>query len=216
MSFLSLKNLMAALALLVGVACALCVLVATPIVWQPLYPKVMGETMMQYEKGPLYLKDEKQISRALWSREGYAAVSERLVAYHLETKEIEHYEDVRNLLHGALALAVGIAILLVVLRKRIHWQRAWLGSFALALILAAANGIWMAIAWRHWFRTLHWWIFQDDSWILPDESYTLFLYQHAVWKVAGGGVVGGTLVTCLAGYAVACLIRLKDRRMNRK
>lgn len=165
---------------------------------------------MGYEHGSAYMDDALLISAGLWKNESYAELSEKLKAWVLNTKEQRHFEDVRRLLRRAMIVVASLVPVLFFLRKRIQWRTVWSYALLFYAVEAAIVGIWSAIAWRHMFRTFHWWIFQNDSWILPTGSYSLFLFQHSVWKMAGTYVFLAFLVILLIGFALSR--RAPDRK----
>ena len=71
--------------------------------------------------------------------------------------------------------------------------------------------IWGLVAWRHMFRTLHWWIFQDDSWILPKGCASLILFPYSVWQMVGAVVIV-TLFLCLGMLSVLQIIQFKKAK----
>lgn len=172
-------------ALLLGLVCGAVVIVSLPQVWRPLHAKVMEPHFQSYKDGALTeraLRDGGRISDALWTKEDYGAVSVRLELRKLNAQEVEHYSDVRAMLAKAVWLVLGFGLLGVVgcvLRGR---KRVFYWAMAVAWLLLAIGGVWAWVDWRGFFRTLHWWIFQDDSWILPDNSYSLGLYPYAMWQ----------------------------------
>lgn len=182
--------------------CMLCVLVTLPPVWHSIYRVTMGETLSRFEHGRLYLKDSALISDGLWSKESYGVIAGKLKGARIGEKEQKHFEDVRKLLRTALYLSVGLSMVLWMARKHIHWPTVWSHALFLFIGEALVSIIWIGISWRHMFRTLHWWIFQNDSWILPNKSYTLYLYPHAVWKALGTVVFSSLLVIILCGFGV--------------
>lgn len=181
----------------------LCVAISIPPVWDAAYRNTMETKLFAYPKGAEYLEDSRKISAGLWSGESYATINKGLKAYFLVPVEQKHYEDVRALLRRALVLSAVLLAILLFARKRVEWREVWTWAMALYLALAAAFSIWSVISFRHLFRTLHWWIFQDNSWIMPKGSYSLFLYPHAVWKVAGAFVIVGCFLSLLGGLLIS-------------
>jgi uncharacterized membrane protein len=162
----------------------------------------MAEKFSKFEKGHLYALDSTRISNALWSRESYENVARKLEGYVIGKKEQRHFEDVRKLLHKALGISLGLSLVLWMARKRIRWFTVWKMALIYLIAQAITSGIWVSISWRHMFRTLHWWVFQDDSWILPNKCYSLFLFPHAVWQLSGALVLTGMLMIILGGLVI--------------
>ena len=192
---------------------ALCVLISAPPVWNMAYRHTMAAKLMAYPKGAEYLEDSKRISEGRWSRDGYETINKSLKAYFLLPVEQKHYEDVRGLLHLALAVSLLLIAILWLAQKLVEWRGVWAWALGVYVALAATFGIWSMISFRHLFRTLHWWIFQDNSWIMPKGSYSLFLYPHAIWKVAVAFVMAGCFLSLLGGMVIARLQHV--RRQSR-
>lgn len=204
---------LAPLLLQICILCALCVLVSLPPVWHPIYRVTMAEKLSRFEKGHLYARDSAMISDGLWSEESYGAIAGKLKGYMLGEKEQRHFEDVRKLLRKTLGLAICLSLALWIARKRFHWPTVWKQALILFIGEAVVSGVWVSISWRHMFKTLHWWIFQNDSWILPNKCYSLFLYPHAVWQALGLIVFMGMLAVILGGYGVANLEKSGSKRI---
>jgi len=82
----------------------------------------------------------------------------------------------------------------------------------LLLLFALIAGVWGVYDWRNMFHTLHWWIFQNDSWKLPNRCYSLQLYPYPVWKKS----IMLIFVFCFGFYmlllSLAILIEWKRKR----
>lgn len=149
-------------------------IVASPAGWEMVYKAP--------EKMPVSAKEDGvTIAKHLWSERSYAEVSNELQGGRLNEREMKHYEDLQEkfrqvkilLWLGVPALALAFFWLRM---RRVLWCS--LTGYAL---LSTAVGIWAFTNWRHCFHTLHWWIFQDASWRLPMNSYSLKIYPYAVW-----------------------------------
>lgn len=185
------------------ILCALCVVVSLPPLWNIGYRDTMHSKLMSYPKGRLYMDDALRISDGLWQNKSYSTISSELKGYWFNSKEKHHYEDVRRLLRRALMISGTLLLLLLLLQSRIIWRTVW--SYALLWygVEAVIFGTWITISWNNMFKTLHWWIFQNDSWILPNRSYSLFLYPHPVWKMAGIFVFVSFLMILLLGFTLS-------------
>jgi uncharacterized membrane protein len=197
------NRILVPLLLLLAILCLLTVAMSVPMIWQPIYQATMRQELLSHPRGPQYVEDSALISGGLWTNESYQSISARLTGYHLNEKEQSHFEDVRDLLRLALVVSAALLLVLVLVRKRVHWRTAWAHALYFYVGFALLLGLWSAISWRHLFRTLHWWIFQDDSWILPKGSYGLFLYPHSVWKIAGIWLLAALPAILLAGFVIA-------------
>ncbi len=115
----------------------------------------------------------------------------------MNKKEIYHYGDVRSLL-GKARIVVGVCAGLVIVGFMwIGWRNVWKSAFASFVLLGIILGVWMLIDWHSLFKSLHWVIFLDDSWKLPNTSYSLALFPHSVWQMAGGVIGGMVLIPLL-------------------
>ena len=115
---------------------------------------------------------------------------------------MSHYEDVRHLLNTAKWSTVACLLVSCIGFVLVGWRKVWNAGIAWFLFLGMIAGVWMAIYWRGLFRALHWIIFQDDSWILPDRSYSLGLFPHKVWQMAGGLIAAYVFVLLILGLIV--------------
>lgn len=190
------------IALLIAVNLAATTVISIPALWKAIYPIGIEQRLDQFpdKKDTLY-EDAYRISDALWTQQTYAQISNQLTIKKLEAKEQKHFEDVRFLLKLAAAISLSLFTLLIYVRKKVHWLTTWRFTGIYLLVFGAIFGIWTAISWRHMFRTLHWWIFQNDSWILPENCYTLFLYPYSVWQTAAVFLSIITLITITSGIA---------------
>jgi len=128
----------------------------------------------------------------------------------MNEKEVYHYEDVRGLIQTAKWTTGGSLILALLGFYLVGWRKVWNSSIASFLVLGAIAGIWMAIYWRGLFRALHWVIFQDDSWILPSKSYSLGLFPHKVWQVAGGAIAAYILIILISGLILGQVTKKRE------
>jgi len=154
-------------------------LVASPPVWGLVYEAP--------ESAPIYAQqDAELIALNLWTEKSYEKVSDELKGGQLITKEVDHYEDLQVKFEQLVWLVILSAIFVVIVfcqqkksaSKVIGLSLAWL------LVIGLLGWGWSLYNWRQMFRTLHWWIFQDDSWILPWSSYSLKLFPYYVWKTS--------------------------------
>lgn len=174
-----------------AVLSATILIVSTPPVWAPIYQSVMNENLEK--KYPAFsdkvIEDAVTISDGLWSNKSYQEINQSLHFKVLKKKEMAHFEDVRSLLRLLIyPLSAGVLLLFIwsfILKNKIRWYL----SLIYCLSLCGSLSLWGLINWRHMFRTLHWWIFQNDSWILPKKSYSLTLYPYSVWQTAAVVVV---------------------------
>lgn len=195
------------LVLHVAILCALCVVVSLPPLWNIGYRDTMHSKLMSYPKGQLYMDDAVRISGGLWQNKSYSTIASELKGYRFNSKEQHHFEDVRRLLRKALTISGTLLLMLLLLRTRIFWRTVWSYALLWYAVEAVIFGIWITISWRNMFRTLHWWIFQNDSWILPNNSYSLFLYPYPVWKMAGIFVFVSFLLILLVGFTLSRLLQ---------
>ena len=192
---------------LVTLFSALILLISTPIVWEPLY-----QIAIPSETEEVYRSDAKLISQAFWNQSTYHEVNASLQGDQLSQREIDHFEDVRNLVHFFfIPLCAGLFLLVAwkcFTKRAIQWH----ASLVYFIILGGALATWGALAWRHMFRTLHWWIFQNDSWILSSKSYTLKLYPYSVWQTASIAVMGilFLLLSVLSVLSIRCLLKRRQ------
>ncbi len=155
--------------------------VSHPIVWEKVHRAAMGETLKE-----VHYEDASKITGGLWGEESYEGISGGLRFYRMNKKEVAHYEDVRSLL-GLSRVVLGVSFVVVVLGfALVGWRRVWGAAFASFVLFGVIAGVWMFIDWHSLFKALHWVIFMDDSWKLPNRSYSLYLFPHKVWQYAGG------------------------------
>jgi len=156
-------------------------LVSYPAVWEKVHRNAMGENLRE-----VHYADANKITGGLWTEQPYQEVSDGLRFLRMNEKEVAHYEDVRDLLGTArvvIVVCLGVVVLGFIL---VGWRRVWRSGFASFVLLGVIAGIWMMIDWHSLFKALHWVIFMDDSWKLPNRSYSLALFPHKVWQDAGG------------------------------
>ncbi len=182
---------------------------STPPIWETIYDTAVP-------KGgkikPEWRLDAKRISRAYWEDKSYTEVNQSLTSTRLYKKEIDHFTDVRKLIHLLVfPLGIGLSILIIwrwVLKQPIGWFYSLLYTSLLGITLA----IWSIIAWRHMFRSLHWWIFQDDSWILPKGCASLILFPYSVWQMVGAVV----LIALFLSLGVLSVLQMLQSRKSKK
>lgn len=165
-------------------------LVTLPPLWDFLYKMSMGQ------KGNV--GDSAQVIRALWSGHSFIDLSTQLDTGKLGTKEVAHYRDIRHGLYlGLLVLTLGGTYLLSFARG-ISWRHVTRWTLFFCLLLFAIGITWALLDWRHFFRTLHWWVFRDNSWMLPLDSTTLALFPYPVWQWTFSIIATATALTTLA------------------
>jgi len=192
---------------------AYAILASTPFIWEPIYDYSMPEGG---KLKPEWREDAKTISRAFWNNESYTDINEAFKKtsqrYTLHKKEIIHYEEVRDIIHFLfIPFTIGFFTLIIwrwAMKKPIRWR--W--SLGYVTLGGAALAIWGTLAWRNMFRTLHWWIFQDDSWILPKNCYSLKLYPYAVWQTVGAVVLGALFLSLMILAILEFIASRKERR----
>lgn len=195
------------LALLIAVVVSGVLVISHPSVWNTMHHKVMQKDFKERQKLgdktiEILFEDAEKISGGLWNEIPYAEISRSLKFKKMNEKEIYHYEDVRELLVTAKWTTVGALMIALIGCLFVGWRKVWNASIGSFLLLGIIAGIWMMIYWRGLFRALHWVIFRDDSWILPDKSYSLGLFPHKVWQTAGGMIAIYVMVILVVGFVV--------------
>lgn len=165
--------------------------VSHPVVWEKVHRSAMKEKLKE-----VHYQDASKITGGLWTQEPYQEISDGLKFRKMNQKEIHHYGDVRSLLGKARIVVVVCTVLVIIGSILLGWTRIWYSAFAIFALLGVIIGVWMMIDWHSLFKSLHWVIFLDDSWKLPTRSYSLGLFPHAVWQLAGG-VIGGLVLILL-------------------
>jgi len=180
------------IALLIVFVLGSVLLVSHPVAWEKIHRVAMKDKLKE-----LHYDDANKITRGLWTDEPYQKISQSLkFRLKMNQKEIEHYEDVRSLLGKAKILVAVCAVIAVLGFVIVGWKVVWNAAFVSFILLGVIAGAWMWIDWHSLFKSLHWVVFWDDSWKLPDRSYSLGLFPHTVWKLAGG-VIGGMVLIFL-------------------
>jgi uncharacterized membrane protein len=179
------------LALVILLVLGSVLMVSHPVVWEKVHRSAMQEKLKE-----VHYQDANRITGGLWTQESYEKISDSLKVRKMNKKEINHYEDVRSLL-GKARIVVGVCAGVVFIGFMwAGWRRVWNSGFIIFVLLGIILGVWMLIDWHSLFKSLHWVIFLDDSWKLPNRSYSLGLFPHAVWQLAGG-VIGGLVMIFL-------------------
>ena len=172
------------LALVFSLVLGSVLVVSHPMVWEKIHRNAMGDKLKEK-----HYDDANRITGGLWTQEPYQEISDSLIHMKMNPKEVAHYGDVRSLINTA-KVVLAVCIVLVLLGcVMVGWRRVWGSGFASFVLLAIIAGVWMLINWHSLFKALHWAIFMDDSWKLPNNSYSLGLFPHKVWQHAGG-VIG--------------------------
>lgn len=172
------------LALVFSLVLGSVLVVSHPLVWEKIHRDAMGDRLKEK-----HYADANRITGGLWTSEPYEKISNSLAHKKMNQKEVVHYEDVRDLIGAAKMVLVVCAVTVLVGFVMVGWRRVWGSGFASFVLLAMMAGVWMMINWHSLFKALHWVIFMDDSWKLPNNSYSLGLFPHRVWQHAGG-VIG--------------------------
>ncbi len=171
------EAILAPLCILLTVLVGSILLIGSPLVWKLVYdaPSKLPASAQ---------RDGEFIATNLWTEMSYTEVSERLEGRKLHIREIRHYEDLqKKFTQLGVILVVLLAVLLLMIRyprlNRILWlSLAWLA------ILSMLGTAWALHDWKDFFRTLHWWAFQDASWKVPKGCYSTQLYPYIIWKKA--------------------------------
>lgn len=166
--------------------------VSHPMVWEKVHRSAMKEKLKE-----VHYEDANRITGGLWTEEPYEEISDSLKYRKMNEKEIYHYEDVRGLLGTARVVVIVCSVLVFMGCIWAGWRTIWYAAFAIFALLGIILGIWMFIDWHSLFKSLHWVIFMDDSWKLPNTSYSLGLFPHKVWQLAGGVIGGMVLIPLL-------------------
>lgn len=188
------EGILCPLLLLLFLLLAGATMVAQPMIFKGLYSYSMKDQ-------PTLIGDGMKIAEGLSGNRSYEKINKTLSNGSIGEREIYHFEDIRKKLRTARALAVAscVALLMIGVACAARWLRVvrmsllWFGS------IAVVATVWSVIHFRHFFRSLHWWIFQDDTWILPHGCYSLKLYPYAVWQTIGAVVLIGVLLLLLLG-----------------
>lgn len=196
------RNVFGPLAILLLVLSAAVLFIASPAVWQWYYqaPEKLGDHGYH---------DGVKIARHLWDSTPYTEVSAQLKGGRLGPREITHYEDLQVKFSQLtqlfwLSALLALPVLFFKNTRRFLWlSLSWLAG------IITIGAVWALCDWRHFFHTLHWWIFQNDSWKLPWGCYSLQLYPYPVWKGACVVVVGFSLALYLVFFLFSYL-RIKS------
>ncbi|MGJ8655704.1 MAG: DUF1461 domain-containing protein [Akkermansiaceae bacterium] len=176
--------------------------VSHPVVWEKVHRSAMGDKLKE-----VHYEDANRITGGLWTEEPYQEISDSLKYRKMNSKEVAHYEDVRELL-GTARVVLGVSFVVILVGcVLVGWRRVWGSGFASFVLLGMVAGVWMMIHWHSLFKALHWVIFMDDSWKLPNKSYSLGLFPHKVWQLAGGVI--GLLV--LVPLLIPIFIRKREK-----
>ena len=170
------------------------VTVSQPFVFKILYGYSMKDR-------PMLVEDGLKIAGGLSGAKAYTKINKTLVRGRIGKREIDHFEDIRNKIGMArgVALLSSISLLLLGVACAARWGFVFRMSLVWFISTGVVATIWATINFRHFFRSLHWWIFQDDSWILPDNCYSLMLYPYAVWKTVGAAMMVGVFLLLVLG-----------------
>jgi integral membrane protein (TIGR01906 family) len=134
-----------------------------------------------------------------------------------DQKEIEHLEDVRQLIGlinrmGVAALFISIAGLAWIVYRE-GWREGLVavkeGSY-LTLFILFGLGLFMLLAWKWFFTLFHQLFFLPDTWSFPAQSGLIRLFPEAFWQLVGATMVGAVLVLSL--LLVVVVFRLERRQ----
>ena len=131
-----------------------------------------------------YSVHSHRIVSTLWQPESDFADLPR-IGRLFHPKEVKHYEDVRTILQRCLILLGVTTALLLIQIRWIPWRLTLWYTTGTFIAIALSLVIWGLIDWKHLFTTLHWWLFQNDSWRLPKGCISLILYPYKVWQTTG-------------------------------
>lgn len=178
-------------------------LLAQTAVFKPIYVYSM-------KNHPALIQDGLKIADGLSSSKAFKKINRTLEKGRIGMREIAHYEDIRNKISMARGFAIVSFIFLVMIGVACSAQWRFVMKMTLAWFatVAVMTTIWAIIDFRHFFRSLHWWVFQDDSWILPDNCYSLMLYPYPVWQALGATLVVGIFVLLV----FSSLVRLPNKK----
>ncbi|OQY22249.1 MAG: TIGR01906 family membrane protein [Chloroflexi bacterium] len=126
-------------------------------------------------------------------------------------RELRHMFDVqvvygylmRACIVAALALAGGIATLLVSDRTRWRVPAALLRGSALTLGLLGAVGAYMALSWREFFTTFHRIFFEGETWLFDHSDTLIRLFPMRFWMDVAIAIVGLLIVEAIVISSVA-------------
>ena len=205
---LSLRVFVIPMTALITLLSGFILIVSTPPIWEAIYDMAVPEGG---KIKPEWREDAKQISRAFWGDKNYTEVNQELGSIRLGKKETDHFTDVRDLIHLLFfPLVIGLATL-AAWRWGFQQPIRWYWSLLYMSLFGITLAIWGLVAWRHMFRTLHWWIFQDDSWILPKGCASLILFPYSVWQMVGAVVIV-TLFLRLGMLSVLQIIQFRKAK----
>ena len=192
------------------------VLLGVYTVSQPTVFAFIYEQISVHEGG--VQRDGVLIAKAMRGSESFELVNKRLEAGRMGPREIYHFDDVRNKLRASSLLMLGffLCVLISSMAARIRWTRVIVSSITWYLTLAVASVVWVSISFRSFFRTLHWWIFQDNTWMLPKGCYSLQLYPYLVWQVLGAVVLSGTLLILIVPLIYNSILRRRLKSRSRE
>jgi hypothetical protein len=166
---------------------------------QPPVFKVIYEYSMKGR--PALVEDGLKIATGLSGQKSFSKINRTLERGRIGVREIDHYEDIRNKIRISRGFAILslIAVVLIGVACSTQWKLVVRVALVWFVSVAILSTIWAVIDFRHFFRSLHWWVFQDDSWILPDNCYSLILYPYAVWQAVGATLMMAIFFLLVAG-----------------
>ena len=120
-------------------------------------------------------------------------------------REIVHMSDVRGLvarvlLAHAIALVAIIAVWVVARLRRLDgvMSRGLFAGGVLTLVIAAALGVMMLVAFDWFFVQFHEALFTGDTWQFPSSDTLIRLYPDVFWSDFGGILAGLTVLQAAA------------------
>jgi len=138
-----------------------------------------------------------RITHKLWDQSDFKELPS--IGRLMYEKEIVHFQDIRTIIRRMIIGFWSTLSLLVSFSYFFNWKRLVLCSAALLILVCVSCGLWSWINWLHMFETLHNWLFQNDSWKLPNGCITLRLFPYKVWEIMGGVV----LVVLIIAHAIS-------------
>lgn len=159
--------------------------------------------------------DAERVVRWLSGDQRQRSLNLALSGGSLTARELEHYEDVRQLFRWFPRATVGFALLtvLVIAACRPSFEALAAAQSRGLIILAALFVFLGAFAWWDWkllFAWIHQPFFGERSWRFQKDSYSLLLFPARFWRFAIGCVLLGPGL--VLGFAA---LRIFPRAENR-
>ena len=117
-------------------------------------------------------------------------------------REIQHMQDVRDLVGPLLAFQLWATVGLVALALGLAVPRSTCGlvprglrwGVVVAIGVAVVVGLVMAVAWNWFFTTFHRLFFEGDTWRFPTSDTLIRLYPDAFWVGVAAWLAGLTVL----------------------